>query len=40
MSQSQKIFTFGVLKNYEWILRHMFRFHRWIPLPKPVTNVA
>ena len=35
MSQSQKIFTFGVSKNYKWILRDMFR---WFPLSKPVTN--
>ena len=35
MSQSQKIFTFGVSKNYEWVLRYMFR---WIQLSKPVTN--
>ena len=37
MSQSQKIFNFGVSKIYEWIFRDMFR---WIPLSKPVTNDA
>ena len=43
MSQSQKIFTFGVSKNYEWILRHMFRwFHflsLWQMMPKIVEFV-
>ena len=37
MTQSQKIFTFGVSKIYEWILRHMFR---WIQFSKVVTNDA
>ena len=43
MSQSQKIFNFGVSKNYEWILRHMFRwFHflsLWQMMPKIVEFV-
>ena len=35
-TQSQKnIYLWGSQKNYEWILRHMFR---WIPLSKPVTK--
>ena len=37
MTQSQKIFTFGVSKIYEWIFSHIFR---WIQLSKTVTNDA
>ena len=37
MTQTQKIFTFGILQIYEWILKHMFR---WIQLSKALTNDA
>ena len=37
MTQSQKIFTFGVSNIYKWLFRHMFR---WIQLSKAVTNDA
>ena len=33
----KKVFTFGILKIYKWILKHMFR---WIQLSKTVTNDA
>ena len=37
ITQSQKIFTFGVSTIYKWIHRHMFR---WIQLSKAMTSNA